>query len=122
MTGVQTCALPIYLPVLYSMAEVFAFPSIYEGFGFPPLEAMACECPVLASNAASIPEVCGDAAEYIDPMSAENISTILGELLLNEKRKQELVNYGKVQAERFTWKESSIQFLKVINSLLNHTK
>lgn len=110
------------LPSLYSMAEVFAFPSIYEGFGFPPLEAMACECPVLASNAASIPEVCGEAAEYVDPMSAEDISTILGELLLNKKRKEELVNYGKEQVEKFTWNDSSIQFLKAVDSLLNHTK
>ncbi|MGC9505234.1 glycosyltransferase family 4 protein [Baaleninema sp.] len=63
------------LAALYRSAIAFAFPSLYEGFGIPLLEAMACGCPVIASHVASIPEVCGDAAEYVDPWSVESIAT-----------------------------------------------
>ena len=62
------------LPYLYSEAKLLIFPSLYEGFGSPPLEAMACGCPVIVSRAASLPEVCGDAAYYVDPLSVDSIA------------------------------------------------
>ncbi len=62
---------------LYRSAGCLVFPSLYEGFGLPPLEAMACGCPVAVSNATSLPEVCGDAAEYFDPLSPEDMAAAI---------------------------------------------
>lgn len=106
------------LPVLYSMADVFAFPSIYEGFGFPPLEAMACGCPVVASNRSSIPEVCGTAAHYIDPVDAEDIARGLYDVLTNEALRQRLVANGLTRVNQFNWKQSQEQFAAEIEKLV----
>lgn len=82
------------LKELYAHAALFLFPSTYEGFGYPPLEAMACGCPVLAAKAASIPEVCQDAVEYVDPFSEASIAEGMKRLLCDEKRREELVHKG----------------------------
>jgi glycosyltransferase involved in cell wall biosynthesis len=95
------------LPVLYSMADLFVFPSLYEGFGMPPLEAMACGCPVAASNAASIPEVCGDAVRYFDPLDSDALAGLIAELLDDEAARSELVRRGFRRVSRFSWEESA---------------
>lgn len=87
---------------LYARAKVFLFPSLYEGFGYPPLEAMAYECPVLTSRAAAIPEVCGEAVEYVDPYSIDSIANGLKRLLTDSKRREELIQKGKAH---FAWKK-----------------
>ncbi len=86
------------LPGLYRRAGALVFPSLYEGFGLPPLEAMACGCPVASSSAGSLPEVCGDAAVYFDPTSVDEMVAAVREALEGE-----LVHKGLEQAARFTW-------------------
>jgi glycosyltransferase involved in cell wall biosynthesis len=90
------------LVALYRSASALVFPSLYEGFGQPPLEAMACGCPVAVSNTTSLPEVCGDAAAYFDPMSAEDMARAIDEVLANPAR---YVEAGLERARLFTWDE-----------------
>lgn len=90
------------LPTLYSGAEMLLFPSIYEGFGLPPLEAMACGCPVLAARAASIPEVCGDAAQYVDPYSVDSMRKGIEHLLNDRGAREKLVEKGRMRVKGFT--------------------
>lgn len=105
------------LPVLYSLADVFAFPSIYEGFGFPPLEAMACGCPVVASNTASIPEICGAAACYIDPSKPETLADGLINVLTTPSLRQELIARGRQQYKQYSWEASAASFINSIDGL-----
>jgi glycosyltransferase involved in cell wall biosynthesis len=91
------------LKALYGAAEALVFVSLYEGFGLPPLEAMSCGCPVLASTAASIPEVCGNAAHYVDPASATAIADGLKTLLGAPDLRAELVQRGRKRLALFTW-------------------
>lgn len=105
------------LPVLYGLAHVFAFPSIYEGFGFPPLEAMACGCPVVASNAASIPEICGNAACYVDPFDSEDIARGLREVTTDDALRQKLIDAGYKQSLQYDWNKSSKHFVEVVEEL-----
>ncbi len=106
------------LPHFYNLAGAFVFPSYYEGFGLPPLEAMACGCPVAAAQAASIPEVCGDAAHYFDPFSTSAIGEALITLATREDLRKTLIQRGLLQAKRFQWKESQQQTIAVIKALL----
>lgn len=92
------------LAALYNLATVFVYPSVYEGFGLPPLEAMACGCPVLVARAASLPEVCGDAARYADPLSAEDLGNSLRTMLEQADIRQTLRTLGPQHARHFTWK------------------
>ncbi len=91
-----------HLPALYSAASVFVFPTFYEGFGLPPLEAMACGTPVVASRVSSLPEVCGDAAEYVDPASEESIARGLEAVLSSSSRRSELKEKGFRNIQRFS--------------------
>lgn len=88
---------------IYSMAEVFLFPSLYEGFGLPPLEAMACECPVIVSNAASLPEVCEDAVTYIDPLDEANIGRTMINFFERENNSINFVKRGLLQVGKYSW-------------------
>lgn len=92
------------LPALYTGASLFVFPSLYEGFGLPPLEAMSCGTPVLSSRAASLPEVCGKAAEYFDDLSSEAIADKLRVLLSTPERLAQMREAGLRQAKQFSWK------------------
>ena len=87
---------------LYRAASCLVFPSLYEGFGLPPLEAMACGCPVAVANATSLPEICGDAAEYFDPLSAEDMAAAILRALSGSR-----VEQGLARAAQFTWEESA---------------
>jgi glycosyltransferase involved in cell wall biosynthesis len=112
-----------YLPVhelawLYNAAAVFAYPSLYEGFGLPPIESMACGTPVLVSNVASLPEVCGDAALYCDPLDVENIGAQLQKLLLDAGLQKNLVEKGRQQIKNYTWDNSAAQLLRLFQEVM----
>lgn len=91
------------LRALYEAASTFVFPSLYEGFGIPPLEAMRCGCPVVASRASSIPEVCGDAAEYFAPLDPPAMIAAIEALLDDPARRDALVVRGLARADAFSW-------------------
>lgn len=101
------------LKVFYRAATIFAFPSLYEGFGLAPLEAMACGTPVVASNVPPLVEAVGDAAELVTPDNVFDIARGLRELLLNDERRKHLSAAGLVHASRFNWDETARQVLDV---------
>jgi glycosyltransferase involved in cell wall biosynthesis len=95
------------LQALYRNALAFVFPSVYEGFGLPPLEAMACGCPVLVSRAASLPEVCGDAALSFDPHSDADIARAMREVIADPQLRDELRAKGNARAFSLTWERAA---------------
>jgi glycosyltransferase involved in cell wall biosynthesis len=97
------------LPALYSAARCLAFPSLYEGFGLPVLEAMACGTPVVTSNVSSLVEVAGDATLLVDPLSVEQIAESLVRLLTDEGQRAALIERGFRQAAQFTWHRAAAQ-------------
>lgn len=104
----------IDLPAIYSAATVFAYPSLYEGFGFPVLEAMACGTAVVTSNISSLPEICGGAAILIDPLKVQDLSSGLEEVLSSSDK---LVALGLAQAKKFTWAATATQVLEVYEKI-----
>ncbi len=102
---------------LYRHAVCFVFPSLYEGFGLPPIEAMRLGCPVIASNAASIPEVCGDAALYFDPNSVEELKLQILRVLREPGLSNDLRKRGEEQAKKYTWKQVAQTILDSFASL-----
>ncbi|WP_431889098.1 glycosyltransferase family 4 protein [Pectobacterium colocasium] len=104
---------------LYRGAIGFVFPSLYEGFGIPPLEAQSCECPVLSSNTASMPEVLGDSVIYFSPDSVVEIRQSIVRLINDEKLRKELIKKGLINAKRFSWDESAQRVDELINKILN---
>ncbi len=103
---------------LMNFCDVFVFPSLYEGFGLPPLEAMACGAPVITSNTSSLPEVVGDAALMVDPLSVEEIAAALHKLLGEPDLRREFREKGLARATKFSWKNSAIETLRVYQSIL----
>lgn len=91
------------LRALYEHARAFVFPSLYEGFGLPPLEAMACGCPVICSNAASLPEVCGDGAVYFEPTKVEEVCQLISQLMEEPFFLEDLQKKILERARLFTW-------------------
>jgi glycosyltransferase involved in cell wall biosynthesis len=106
------------LPALYSTADLFVFPSLYEGFGLPVLEALACGTPVVASNASSLPEVAGEAALLVDPSSVEALVRAVKDVLGNRELREDLRERGPKQAARFNWQRAARDTLAVYTSLL----
>lgn len=104
---------------LYNESELFIFPSLHEGFGLPPLEAMACGCPVLASNTSSIPEICGNAAIYFNPLDTQEIATKLTKLLQDQALLEELRQKGLERAKIFSWEKTVEETIKVIKKILD---
>jgi glycosyltransferase involved in cell wall biosynthesis len=102
---------------LYNRADLFVFPSFYEGFGLPPLEAMACGCPVVVSNAGSLPEVCGDAAVYCNPYDPEDIARAIYEVLSSEELRNYLSQKGLERAKIFSWEKTAEEILKIIEEV-----
>lgn len=100
---------------LYNLAEALIFPSLYEGFGIPLLEAMQCGCPVLASNAGSIPEVVGDGALLFDPKNVEEIFEAMKKITTDTVLRENLREKGQIQAEKFSWQVSA----KALHNLLS---
>lgn len=102
------------LPILYSNAKALIYPSLYEGFGIPPLEAMACGCPVIASNTSSIPEVCDDAANYFNPENISEISNAIRTVLNDNSLREILIKKGYKRIKHFSWKDSAKKLLDIL--------
>jgi glycosyltransferase involved in cell wall biosynthesis len=107
------------MTALYSMADCFVFPSLYEGFGLPPLEAMACKTPVAASNRSCIPEVLGKAALYFDPKDPALMASIINTLLINQKLADKLVKRGVKQVEKYSWQKTAQETFKLYQQVVN---
>ncbi|HSI56665.1 MAG TPA: glycosyltransferase family 1 protein [Ideonella sp.] len=105
------------LKALYQQALALVFPSLYEGFGLPPLEAMACDCPVIAARAAALPEVCGDAALYVDPASVDEMAAALHRLAVDGAERERLRSAGRLRAAAFSWRRSAECLLREVEAV-----
>ena len=101
------------LPALYNLAEAFVLPSLYEGFGLPPLEAMACGTPVVTSNVSSLPEVVGDAGLMVEPTDVESLAAAIERVLEDGDLRREMVQRGLARAKEFTWERAARRLLGV---------
>jgi len=101
----------------YSSASLLVYPSLYEGFGLPPLEAMACGCPVVTSNTSSLPEVVGKAGIMVDPYDTDGLAQAMRQVLTDDKLRDDMVGRGLEQAKRFSWEETAEQTLEVYNKV-----
>jgi len=106
------------LPALYRGASLFAFPSLYEGFGLPVLEAMACGIPVVCSNVSSLPEVAGDAALLVDPLDTDSLVRAMARALEDTDLRQEMIAQGFAQAARFSWEKAARQLVATFDTIL----
>lgn len=107
------------LRALYDSASCFVFPSFYEGFGFPALEAMACGCPVVASRAASIPEVCQDAALYCDPHSPADIADKIRQVMSDGELRESMRRQGIARADSFSWERCARETMDAVRPHLD---
>jgi glycosyltransferase involved in cell wall biosynthesis len=105
------------LPALYGAADALIFPSFYEGFGLPVLEAMACGCPVITANNSSLPEVGGDAAEYCDANDVDSIANAMRRVLGDAALREQMIRRGFAQAAKFSWKKTAEQTAAVYRSV-----
>lgn len=105
----------------YNVGDLFAFPSLYEGFGMPPLEAMACGTPVMSSHAASLPEVVGDAALIVDPYDTNAMAETMYQILSNPSLQEELRHKGIERAQTFTWQRAARETVAVYQKALRTT-
>jgi glycosyltransferase involved in cell wall biosynthesis len=106
------------LPSIYSGAKLFVYPSIYEGFGFPPLEAAACNVPVVVSNCSSLPEVMRDCAVYIDPSNTDEIAKTLESALISSKDQQERMRRGIELVKSYSWSKAASETHRVYEGIL----
>ncbi|MDY6793331.1 MAG: glycosyltransferase family 1 protein [Thermodesulfobacteriota bacterium] len=105
------------LSLAYRGAAAFVYPSIYEGFGIPPLEAMSCDCPVICSHAGSLPEVVGESAELFDPNDVDSIRCALENVLYSPDRSSELIKKGTRRYKQFTWERCARETSRVYSSI-----
>jgi glycosyltransferase involved in cell wall biosynthesis len=105
------------LRALYEQAACLVYPSLYEGFGLPPLEAMSCGCPVVASRAASLPEVCGDAAAYCDPADPADIAAVVQQVVSDRSRQEDMRRRGTGRARQFSWSRAAGSMLTLLAEL-----
>lgn len=101
------------LPALYNAADLFVYPSIYEGFGLPPLEAMACGTPVITSNTSSLPEVVGDAGIMVDPYDVDGLADAMHEVLADGGLRANMIKKGLERAKMFSWEQCAKETLEV---------
>lgn len=106
------------LVALYTLAQVFVMPSLYEGFGLPILEAMSCLCPVITAKQGSIEEVAGNAVMYVDAYSIKGIAAGIKEVFSNEKLRSELISKGLQQTKKFTWEKTAKDTLQVYKNVI----
>jgi len=106
------------MDAVYRDASLFVFPSVYEGFGLPPLEAMLNNCPVIASATSSLPEVCGDAALYFNPQSSQELYMKMTEVLTQKKISDALITKGQQQIKHFTWDECAAKHIEIFNRVI----
>jgi glycosyltransferase involved in cell wall biosynthesis len=109
------------LPVLYNGASLFVFPSLYEGFGLPVLEAMACGTPVVTSNCSSLPEVTGEAAILVDPMDVNALAAAMRQVLEEPDLSLSLRQKGITRAQQFSWEQTARRTTEVYERLLNES-
>ena len=107
------------LPALYRRALALVYPSLYEGFGLPPIEAMATGCPVLVANVSALPEVCGDAALYCDPLDVRSITAAMRRLAEDEVLRARLAAAGSARAALYTWEVAAAQVLAVMREVVS---
>lgn len=105
------------LILLYNGASLFVYPSLYEGFGLPPLEAMACGCPVVVSNAASIPEVVGNIGLYVNPHKVDEIASAMEKVLTNKSLREQMVGRGLERAKLFSWEKMAKETLAIYENV-----
>lgn len=108
-----------YLVKLYNAADLFVYPSLYEGFGLPPLEAMACGCPVITSNTSSLPEVVGDAGIMINPNDIDGLTESMLKILTDNQLREEMSRKSLERAKIFSWKKTAKETWKVYEDVLN---
>jgi len=106
------------MPLLYNLADLFVYPSLYEGFGLPPLEAMACGCPVITSNTSSISEVVGDAGVMVDPYNIDDLAKAMYDILTNDALRENMTKKGLERAKMFSWEKTARETLKVCKEVL----
>lgn len=109
------------LPTLYKNAKCFLWPSLYEGFGLPVVEAMSYGCPVITSNTSSLPEAGGDAAVYVDPRDTDDIAKKLQVVLSTKSKRAEMIEKGKKQVAKFSWEKAAEQTLEVLQQVAKGT-
>ena len=109
---------PDELPLWYNAAELFVYPSLYEGFGLPPLEAMACGTPVITSNVSSLPEVVGEAGLTVDPMDSEGLAEAMNQVLSDGILRQSMREQGFARAGRFSWAKAARETVEVYQRAL----
>jgi len=109
------------LPLFYGGAEIFVFPSLYEGFGLPPLEAMSFGLPVIVSRSSSLPEVVGNAGIYFDPSDPDNLANKIVEVFFNEKLKNHLSVIARQRAKEFTWEKAAKETVNIFEKVLEVT-
>ncbi len=109
-------------PLLYEKARAFVYPSFYEGFGFPPLEAMSFSLPVVASNTSSLPEVLGDGALLVNPDKPQEIYSAMKNVLIDEDLRHSLIKRGQARVAEFSWEKTSQEYLNVFRSVLKSEK
>ena len=107
------------LNTIYKNAAVFVFPSEYEGFGIPALEAMACGCPVILSNTSSLPEIAEDAVLYFEPNNTAALSEAIIKILQDNNLKNSLITKGYWQVEKFSWDKMTNEYLETAKEILN---
>jgi glycosyltransferase involved in cell wall biosynthesis len=105
------------LGALYANAACFVFPSLYEGFGLPPLEAMRFGCPVISSNVSSLPEICGNAALYVDPHEPTQIAEAIATLLADQELQAQLITAGYKRVEFFSMENYAERLLMAYSQL-----
>jgi glycosyltransferase involved in cell wall biosynthesis len=105
------------LPPLYGAAEALLFPSLYEGFGLPVAEAMACGCPVITSNVSSLPEVAGDAGLLVDPESVAEIAAAMARIASEPGLRERFAKAGLRQAARFSWETCASEVLAILRKV-----
>jgi len=104
---------------LYESATVFVYPSLYEGFGIPLLEAMSLGCPVACANAGSIPEIAADSAEYFDPYDPADICAAIGRIVTNSAHRSDLIRKGEIRSQNFSWDKCATATLEVYQKVLS---
>lgn len=109
------------LPLFYNGADLFVYPSLYEGFGLPPIEAMACGTPVITSNVSSLPEVVGDAAIQVNPYDTLQLAEAIFRILSNQKLRTDLIDKGLRHSIKYDWNNIATQILEIYKNVVNNT-
>src|SRR3989339_453972 len=110
------------LPAIHSAAKLFIFPSFYEGFGLPPLEAMACGTPVISSNASSLPEILGDASIFVNPTNIDELTGAIDNILNNKNLADDLIKKGYEQVKKYSWDTAAIKTIDIYKNALGYIK